>query len=139
MRAKVEFDDLKVLLSNMQKLDNSYQQLLEDTTKELAQRLIRAVRQRTQVVTGTLRREWKAGEVRKNGGVYEIEVFNDARSPKGEFYASYVEYGHRTANHQGWVKGQFMLTISERELEGKSDKWIEKRIKSWLERVFNGK
>lgn len=132
-RNKVVFDDLKGLLKSMERLDDEYQKLLEDTCKELAQRLIRAVRPRTQVVTGTLRREWKAGTITKTGDKYEIEVYNETP------YASYYEYGHRTPNHRGWVKGHFPLTISEREIEGKSQAWIEKRIKSWIERTFNGK
>ena len=132
-RNKVVFDDLKGLLKSMERLDDEYQKLLEDTCKELAQRLIRATRQRTIADTGTLRRGWEAGTITKKGDMYEIEVFNDTP------YASYYEYGHRTRNHRGWVKGRFPLTISEKEIEGKSQQWIEKRIKSWIERAFNGK
>lgn len=132
-RSKVVFDDLKGLLKSMERLDDEYQRLLEDTCKELAQRLIRATKQRTIADTGTLRRGWNAGTVTKKGDKYEIEVFNDTP------YASYYEYGHRTRNHRGWVRGRFPLTISEREIEGKSQQWIEKRIKSWIERTFNGK
>lgn len=132
-RNKVVFDDLKGLLKSMERLDDEYQRLLEDTCKELAQRLIRATKQRTPVDSGVLRRGWNAGTVTKKGDKYEIEVFNDTP------YSSYVEYGHRTPSHRGWVKGRFPLTISEREIEGKSQQWIEKRIKSWIERTFNGK
>ena len=132
-RNKVVFDDLKGLLKSMERLDDEYQRLLEDTCKELAQRLIRATKQRTPVDSGVLRRGWNAGTVTKKGNMYEIEVFNDIP------YSSYVEYGHRTPNHRGWVKGRFMLSISEREIEGKSQQWIEKCIKSWIEGIFNGK
>lgn len=45
-------------------------------------------------------------------------------------YASYVEYGHRTANHKGWVKGRFMMTISEQELEKIAPKVLENKIKN---------
>lgn len=47
-------------------------------------------------------------------------------------YASYVEYGHRTANHKGWVKGKFMMTISEQELEKIAPKVLENKIKKYL-------
>ena len=47
-------------------------------------------------------------------------------------YASYVEYGHRTANHSGWVKGQFMMTISEQELQKIAPKVLENKIKKYL-------
>ena len=59
---------------------------------------------------GTLRRGW-TGEKRASaqgyadsltvnhfGDTYVIEIVNPVE------YASYVEYGHRTANHSGWVK-----------------------------------
>ena len=45
--------------------------------------------------------------VNKVGNDYVIEIINPVE------YASYVEFGHRTRNHKGWVEGKFMLTISE--------------------------
>ena len=32
-------------------------------------------------------------------------------------YAIYVEKGHRTRNHKGWVEGQFMLERAENEVK----------------------
>lgn len=46
---------------------------------------------------------------------------------------AYVEYGHRTADHRGWVKGHFMLAISEQELENIAPKVLERKIKKYLE------
>lgn len=101
---------------------------------------------------GTLRRGWttqrsgSGSEGLKTGGVaqyvdtlkvnhfgdtYVVEIINPVE------YASYVEYGHRTANHKGWVQGKFMLTISERELEVQAPKMIEKRISNYLKGVFH--
>ena len=54
-------------------------------------------------------------------------------------YASYVEFGHRTRDHKGWVKGGFMLKISEKELDTQVPKLIEKRVMEYLEWCFNGK
>ena len=51
-------------------------------------------------------------------------------------YASYVEYGHRTANHQGWVPGQFCLTISEKEIENLTPKLLESRVNKLLKECF---
>lgn len=65
------------------------------------------------------------------GDTYVVEIINPVE------YASYVEYGHRTANHKGWVPGKFMLTISERELEAQAPKMIEKRISDYLKGVFH--
>ncbi len=48
----------------------------------------------------------------------------------------YVEYGHRTRNHKGWVEGKFMLTISEKELKAQLPKIIERKLIELLSEVF---
>lgn len=60
------------------------------------------------------------------GGFLVIEIINPVE------YASYVEYGHRTRNHKGWVPGRFMLTISEQEIQGIAPKVLEAKIKKFL-------
>lgn len=69
--------------------------------------------------------------VTKRGDVYEVLVINPVE------YASYVEFGHRTSNHQGWVKGQFMMTISAAEVERQAPKIIEKKLQKFLGEVFD--
>lgn len=88
---------------------------------------------------GTLRRGWTGGEkanakeyaksLKANhfGSTYVIEIINPVE------YAFYVEYGHRTPNHKGWVKGRFMMTISEQELETIAPKVLENKIKKYFE------
>lgn len=84
-------------------------------------------------VGGTLRRGWEVGPVNKNGETYTVEVFNSVE------YASYVEYGHRQTPgkfvpqigkklKKSWVQGQFMLTISEKELSENLNVIIEKKL-----------
>ncbi len=96
---------------------------------------------------GTLRRGWtfqKSGsgaeglktsgakgyvdslKINHYGGFLVIEIINPVE------YASYVEYGHRTRNHKGWVPGRFMLTISEQEMQGIAPKVLEAKIKKFL-------
>lgn len=96
---------------------------------------------------GTLRRGWttqKAGsgaeglrsrsakayvdslKINHFGNVYVVEIFNPVE------YASYVEYGHRTVNHRGWVPGRFMLSISEKELREIAPRVLENKIKKFL-------
>jgi hypothetical protein len=48
-------------------------------------------------------------------------------------YAPYVEYGHRTRDHKKWVRGTYMLTISEQELKGKVEAIVERKVKKLLE------
>lgn len=87
---------------------------------------------------GTLRRGWTGEKntsvqeyvdnikVNHVGDTYIIDIVNPVE------YASYVEYGHRTANHKGWVTGHFMMTISEQELASITPRVLENKIKKYL-------
>ena len=108
---------------------------LEDCTKELAARLLRMVKKDTPVgiypkstgkMGGTLRRGWTVGNIRKEGNNYIVEIVNPVE------YASYVEYGHRTRDHKGWVDGKFMMTISENKLKEIAPKVLEKKLEKML-------
>lgn len=143
---KVDLTELKKFRDNLNKLQDP-DAFVEACAKELAARLLRMVVKRTPVGEypkstgkkgGTLRRGW-TGEKRASaqnyaesltvhhfGDTYVIEIVNPVE------YASYVEYGHRTANHKGWVKGQFMMTISEQELGRIAPKILEAKIKKYL-------
>ena len=85
---------------------------------------------KTGMVGGTLRRNWDVSKLIFSGNTYTIEVFNDTE------YAMYVEYGHRTVNHNGWVKGRFMLTISEKEVQELAPRLIQNKIEAKLREVF---
>lgn len=156
-------NDLKKLQKELEKLEKNRDEFVESCAKELAARLLRMVIKKTPVgdyskeiqITakrnskhhnkgdvytkrvnpsgkkgGTLRRGWTMGEIRKEGTVYKIEITNPVE------YAPYVEYGHRTANHKGWVPGRFMMTISEQELETIAPRVLEKKIEKFLGGVF---
>ena len=123
--------ELRKLRDELEKLQEP-EEFMKDCAKELAARLLRMVVQRTPADTGTLRREWTAGtssegyansvQVNHSGNVYEIAITNPME------YASYVEYGHRTPNHKGWVTVKFMMKISEEELERIAPAILEQRI-----------
>lgn len=136
---KFSCSDLKKLQKQLEGLDTQRNMLMEACAKELAARLLRKVKKRTPVGVypentgkkgGTLRRGWTIGEIENINGFYKIEIINPVE------YSSYVEFGHRTANHKGWVEGKFMLTISERELQNIAPRVIEKKIKRKLEAAF---
>lgn len=140
-------EDFQKQLKKLQNPDD----FVESCAKELAARLLRMVVKRTPVGEypkstgkkgGTLRRGW-TGEKRSAaqgyaeslkvnhfGDTYVIEIVNPVE------YASYVEYGHRTASHKGWVKGQFFMTISEQELSRIAPKVLERKIKKYLGGAF---
>lgn len=133
-----DFKELKELQKRLQN-QAEHQKLIEQCAKSLAARLLRMVRERTPVgqhknhVGGTLRRGFTIGEIQKQGDTYQIEVINSVE------YASFVEYGHRTRNHKGWVPGKFMLTISEKNIKEKSPAILESMIKKYLQEVVYGK
>ena len=158
-----DFRELQALQHRLDQLDRlEMQAFCQRMAKQLAARLLALVIPRTPVgeygtkqvsfVTrdgrqvsftahshktgGHLRQSWtdSAGlTVVKQGDAYVVTIENSA------LYASYVEYGHRTANHKGWVPGQLMLTISEQQLQTRAPKIIEHALNRYLEGVINGK
>lgn len=149
---KCNFDELKDLKKKLSNLEQKkVEEFMESCTKELAARLLAKVIKRTPVgvypsgsgkVGGTLRRGWTADKnqnaksyanslkIQHIGNVYKIEITNPVE------YASYVEYGHRTRNHKGWVEGKFMMTISEQEIQSIAPKVLENKIKKLLGECF---
>lgn len=140
---KVDISGLEEYRKQLEQLQkNGVDELCKSISKELAARLLRQVVRRTPVGVykdkhkkgGTLRRGWTAGKnksvkqyvdslnITHYGNTYTIELSNNIE------YASYVEYGHRTANHAGWVDGKFMLTISEQEISTITPALVEKRL-----------
>ncbi len=139
--------DLKKLRDELQKLENNTNEFMESCARELAARLLRLVVNRTPVGQysagsgkkgGTLSCGWTGGNrssaedyaesipVHHFSDTYVMEIVNPVA------YASYVEYGHRTANHKGWVKGRFMMTISEQELKRIAPKVLENKVRKYL-------
>ena len=152
--------DMKKLQKQLNKIqEGNVEAFIEACAKELAARLLAKVIKRTPVGEypkssgkkgGTLRRGWtskthkeavggsgkgsiSAGKayadtltINHFGNTLVIEIVNPVE------YASYVEYGHRTPDHKGWVQGRFMLTISEREIQEIAPKVLEAKIKKFL-------
>ena len=149
----VDFRELQEFRRKMEASlnDDQINDFIESCAKELAARLLAKAIKRTPVGQypastgkkgGTLRRGWTGGKtqggkayadslrVNHYGNTYVIEVVNPVE------YASYVEFGHRTRNHEGWVEGKFMLTISEQEVQGDAAKILENKLKRKLGEVF---
>jgi hypothetical protein len=146
------FQDFERIKNNLEKLNQEQVDLFIDAcAKELAARLLAKVIKRTPVGDypnssgkkgGTLRRGWTGGKnssavayadsltIHHFGDAYVIEIVNPVE------YASYVEFGHRTANHKGWVNGRFMLTISEQEIQQAAPAIIEKKLMKQMGELF---
>lgn len=151
---KVDFSALKRVQDKFEKISNEVDMtcFCEECCKELAARLLALVIPATPVGQypkssgkkgGTLRRGWGAKSaaeakayaeslnVTKTAGVYTIEIVNPIE------YASYVEYGHRTPNHTGWVEGRYMLTVSEEKLKSITPALLERKLNAYLKEIFN--
>lgn len=145
---------------NIEKLNNTQKdEFLQSCAKELAARLLAKVIKRTPSDSGTLRRGWttsSTGDAKHDtkqamyenmfgstqklskssmvinhvGDKYIIDIINPVE------YASYVEYGHRTKDHKGWVNGHFMLTITESELNNMTDKMLQAKLNKFMKDVF---
>ncbi len=148
---KVNFRELVAFRDKLEELADNQEEFIESCAKEIAARLLAKVVKRTPVgdysgnsyrcasghvhkghkvegkVGGTLRRGWTVGEITKVGDAYQVEVINPIE------YATYVEYGHRTSNHKGWVNGHFMLTISEQEIQRDAPAILEKKLQKYLQ------
>lgn len=149
---RCNFNDLRKFQEKLNKFSESELNIfIESCAKELAARLLAKVIKRTPVGQypkssgkkgGTLRRGWTAGKsqsatgyvdslnINHFNGTYVIEIINPID------YASYVEFGHRTRDHAGWVDGRFMLTISEQELEDAAPKILQRKLEKKLGEVF---
>ncbi|MFS8215553.1 HK97 gp10 family phage protein [Paenibacillus polymyxa] len=125
--AEFDFSEFEQLSKSLRKMQADYPHFVENCIRELASRLLAKTVARTPVDTGMLRRNWQLGPVERVGGGYSIELFNPIE------YAPYVEYGHRTRLHTGWVEGRFMLTISERELERELPALMDRKLKRFIE------
>ncbi len=153
----VDTHELEAYMHDMMHMqDEQIEGFFRAAAKELAARLLRKVIKRTPVgqyddgrVGGTLRRGWTAQSheeaaagsgatdtdvlqyvndlaVEKKGNAYIIEIINPVE------YASYVEYGHRTRDHKGFVKGRYMLTISEQEIERDAEGIIMQKFRDMM-------
>lgn len=155
-----DYKQLQKLRDNLTKLQSiDLDKFCRDVSKALAARLLALVIPRTPVGRyprssgkkgGTLRRGWTAKTqaeaaggsrvdaqayanalpVRKSGNTYDIQVINPVE------YASYVEFGHRTPRGNGWVEGQYFLTLSERDLERLAPGVIERKLEALLREAF---
>ena len=165
-RTNCDFSELIELSKRLQNLNNDMESIMIDLTIEISLRLLRKIRKRTPVGDyskiveytakidskhhkkgdvykkrvnpsgrhgGTLRRSWEIGELAYHNGVYSVEIINNVK------YAPYVEYGHRTRNHKGWVPGKYMMTISEKEIGDQLDKIVRRKLELLIKEALNGK
>lgn len=151
-----EFSEIKQFADNLKQMQKEVPGFIEACVKELAGRLLGKVIPRTPVGTyngnwvefttssgeqvrfqtkytrqgGSLRQGWTVGQVMPISNGYAVEVINPVE------YALYVEKGHRTANHKGWVEGVFMLEISEKELLREMPDILNKKMDAFMKKFL---
>ncbi len=159
---KCDFRQLKKLQKKMEKFSKiENEEFCEMCAKHLAARLLSRVIKETPVgrydnkpiyyVTknqnlamfygdnnrqgGTLRRSWseenKTVHVKHKGNEFICEIVNSTE------YAYYFEYGHRRADHKGWINGRFVLEKSTLQLDAQAPRIVEKLLMKKLGEIFN--
>ncbi len=122
----VEFSDLVALRDKFEMLQNTVDDFCIQVTQEIAQIVFKNAGLRTPRKEGDLINAWNTENLKKEGTVYKIEIVNPLE------YAEFVEFGHRKKNGKGWVKGFFMLTIAERDLQRNLDKIIREKVDAFI-------
>ena len=125
MNIKVDFSALKGWQAALHKAEADA--AIKGSLQEAVALALRGTKQKTPVITGTLRQEWKITGIEKHGNVWEVQLYNDTK------YAMYVEYGHRTrlnceTETRRWVPGQYMMKISCDEVERKLPEIVKKHM-----------
>ncbi|AJA42660.1 tail protein (endogenous virus) [Clostridium phage phiCT9441A] len=139
-----DYSDFKNMAKRFNKAldERVIERWIKEFLLQMAFRAERKIKKRTPVgvypevsgkTGGNLRRNWQVGSIEKHGDSYVVEIFNNTE------YASYVEYGHRTRDHKGWVEGRFMAAISMQEIERQLPKFLEKKQVELLEQILNGR
>lgn len=124
--AKFDISELKEFQKRLEAMEkNTFDNIAEQCTNELAARMLRKTKKRTPVKSGHLKGSWRANAAVKRGGQWRTAVFNPVK------YAPYVEYGHRTING-GWVAGRHMMERSADDIERDAEKIIQSKMRKIL-------
>lgn len=131
--SKVDTKALDEFTKKLQGAEKSIQkEVVEKSLNELTSRVLAQTIRQTPRDTGRLARSWKSKEgVTRKGNRYSKDIYNDTE------YSVYVEYGHRTRNHKGWVPGQFMLTNAVNDISKRADSIVSSVVNSYMGKLFN--
>lgn len=158
-RVRVNVRELERLQKRMEKVadEQVVAAWIEECLRDLAKKHIRKIKRRTPVNTGLLRESWKISSIKRNGAVYEIEVYTEIE------YAEYVEKGFRAHWVPGYwqgkqfvydkdaktgmqvgkpgtfVEGRFMMKFSEEDLEREMPAFMKRKQLQLLKNLMNGR
>ena len=127
-----EFEEVKQLAKNLKELTIASGKIHRKVAERVAQLAIRKVKMLTPVDTGDLRNNWKYSII-KQGDTYKIVIYNQVE------YALFVEKGHRiviAGRTVGFKDGQFMLELTEQEMERRAPRMWEREIEKEWRRIL---
>lgn len=127
---KCDFSELRKFAKHLEKQEAKAKVMIEQCINDLAAEMLARTKERTPADSGDLRRAWSVTSIKRIGKWYKVVIHNNLE------YGAYVEYGHRTSNHRGWVPGKFMMTISAKEIETLAPAVIKRRVKNFLNQVM---
>lgn len=123
----------------LEKATYNFDQWLINFMTEQANKFLISVKRRTPVDTGNLVDSWKIDRIVKRGNDIVVYYSNEAVSPDGAHYASWVEEGHAKPYQSGaaegsinWVNGAFMLKITLDELYKNLPRDLERSFEIYL-------
>lgn len=142
MAGDFDISGLLKLQKDLEKLQAAIPPTREAIIKEMAKRFHQLVKHYTPIgqypkssgkVGGTMHRGWTTTPMRTEGDRVEIDVINPVE------YAPYVDYGHRPANHKGWVPGRNITQKAINLMEKNGQKIVDRHVERMLREVFGGK
>jgi hypothetical protein len=129
----VDITGLYELLDDFEDVKSELDELKSDIVKRLGADALALTVDASPVKTGRLRRSWDVSPVYDiNATTKAVQLFNAVP------YAEYVEYGHRTRNHKGWVEGKFMATKSCEIVQKHAEQTAKEVVIKKIKEVLNG-
>lgn len=122
------FDGLEELEAKLaQMIERDFPAEFRQKVLDIAYELQGRVKLHTPYKTGYLQDRWAVGDIVKKGDTYYIEVYTNVE------YAAHVEYGHRTRDGKGLVKGSHMMDISLEEVNAQLPGYLRNWLADFLE------
>ncbi|GBF01697.1 HK97 gp10 family phage protein [Lactiplantibacillus paraplantarum] len=101
---------------------------LEESVKRVGAQILKGVKAKTPVDTGTLRRGWELKGPTVSASVITLTALNNIE------YAQYIEMGHRTRGG-GWVPGQHMLMKTMFEVDDQMTSLLTPALQKFLSKL----
>lgn len=133
-----DFSDFQTYRNKFQKMSDEFDTWLYGFLIGEGLRFIAAVKPKTPVDTGDLRKHWNLAPnpITRQGDVIKVWFINPME------YATFVEYGHAKPYKAGaaegssdWVSGYFMMTVSIDQIEGSMPAKFNKSFETYLKNM----